>query len=90
MSSPAIGPASRASVVAVAALVAVVAIVGVLRLAMFGWAGIAPDDARYLYVGLSTLAGDGPVTPSGNVFLLRSPLYGILLAGRRAVHGRPD
>jgi hypothetical protein len=58
-----------------------VALVGVLRLAFFGWSGIAPDDARYLYVGLSTFAGDGPVTPSGNLFLLRSPLYGILLAG---------
>jgi hypothetical protein len=62
-------------------LVVLVALVGIMRLAVFGWDGIAPDDARYLYVGLSTLAGDGPVTPSGNLFLLRSPVYGILLAG---------
>jgi hypothetical protein len=67
-------------VIAAAGLVAAVALVGVLRLALFGWSGIAPDDARYLYVGLSTFAGDGPITPSGNLFLLRSPLYGVLLA----------
>lgn len=61
-------------------LVVVVALIGIVRLAVFGWDGIAPDDARYLYVGLSTFAGDGPVTPNGNLFLLRSPVYGILLA----------
>ncbi|HLO34465.1 MAG TPA: hypothetical protein VK194_00215, partial [Candidatus Deferrimicrobium sp.] len=64
--------------------------VAVARLAAFGWAEIAPDDARYVYVGLSTLDGHGPITPSGNVFLLRSPVYGIALAtGRWLGDGGP-
>ncbi len=69
-----------------AALVAVV----LLRTALFGWSPVAPDDARYLFVGLSVLAGDGPVTPSGTTFLLRSPVYGLLLAaGSTVVGGDP-
>ncbi len=54
--------------------------VAVARLALFGWDDLAPDDARYLYVGLSTLDGRGPLTPDGTLFLLRSPVYGIALA----------
>lgn len=57
--------------------------VAIARLALFGWADVAPDDARYVFVGLSTLDGHGPVTPSGNLFLLRSPVYGIALAAGR-------
>jgi len=69
--------------------VAIVAIV-LLRTALFGWSPIAPDDARYLFVGLSVFSGDGPVTPSGSVFLLRSPVYGVVLAaGSTVVGGDP-
>jgi hypothetical protein len=59
--------------------------VAIARLALFGWAEVAPDDARYVFVGLSTLDGHGPVTPSGNLFLLRSPVYGIALAAGRSL-----
>ena len=69
-----------------AAIVAVV----LLRTALFGWSPVAPDDARYLFVGLSVLAGDGPVTPSGSLFLLRSAVYGVALAaGSVTVGGDP-
>jgi hypothetical protein len=64
--------------------------VGIVRLALFGWGPVAPDDARYLNVGLSILAGRGPLTPDGNVWLLRSPAYGVALAlGARIVGGDP-
>lgn len=63
-----------------AGLALAVVSVAVIRLVLFGWATVAPDDARYVFVGLSTLAGHGPVTPDGNLFLLRSPVYGIALA----------
>jgi hypothetical protein len=62
-------------------------VIAIGRLAIFGWADVAPDDARYVYVGLSTLDGHGPVTPSGNLFLLRSPAYGIALAAGSAIVG---
>jgi hypothetical protein len=55
-------------------------LVAVARLMLFGWAGVAPDDARYVFIGLSTFDGNGPITPSGNLFLLRSPVYGVALA----------
>ena len=55
-----------------------------------GWAALAPDDARYLFVGLSVLDGDGAVTPSGTPYLLRSPVYGVALAvGSRLLGGDP-
>jgi hypothetical protein len=55
-----------------------------------GWAPLAPDDARYLFVGLSVLDGDGAVTPSGTPYLLRSPVYGVALAlGSRVLGGDP-
>lgn len=55
-----------------------------------GWAPLAPDDARYLFVGLSVLDGQGAVTPSGNPYLLRSPVYGVALAiGSRLLGGDP-
>ena len=61
-----------------------------LRIALWGWAPVAPDDARYLFVGLSILDGHGPVTPSGGTFLLRSPVYGLALAtGSSLVGGDP-
>jgi len=52
----------------------------VARLALLGWSDISPDDARYLYVGMTTLAGDGPHTPDGLFYVQRSPVYGIALA----------
>jgi hypothetical protein len=73
-------------VVAVGLVGALAAIV-LLRTALFGWSPVAPDDARYLFVGLSALAGDGPVTPSGDVFLLRSPVYPLILAGGSSIVG---
>lgn len=73
----------------VAGLALVVVSVGLIRLLLFGWATVAPDDARYLFVGLSTLAGHGPVTPDGNLFLLRSPVYGVALAGMGQPFGDP-
>lgn len=69
----------------------VVAIVG-LGLARMapGWAPLAPDDARYLFVGLSVLDGQGAVTPSGGAYLLRSPVYGVAMAvGSRLAGGDP-
>lgn len=74
------GPTDRMSRFIGLGLAVALVVVAVLRLATFGWAGIAPDDARYVFVGLSVFAGNGPVTPSGNVFLLRSPVYGAILA----------
>jgi hypothetical protein len=62
-------------------------VIAIGRLAIFGWAGVAADDARYVFVGLSTLDGHGPVTPTGNVFLLRSPVYGIALAAGSLIFG---
>ena len=74
------------AVVAVGLVGALVAI-ELFRTALFGWAPVAPDDARYLFVGMSALAGDGPVTPSGDVFLLRSPVYPFILASGSAIAG---
>jgi hypothetical protein len=71
-------------------LVAAVAVLAILRIVVAGWAPLAPDDARYLSVGLSILDGDGPVTPSGSLFVLRSPVYGLALAvGSTVVGGDP-
>jgi len=64
-----------------------IVVVAIARLTLFGWAAIAPDDARYVFVGLSTLDGHGPITPSGNLFLLRSPVYGIALAAGSVIAG---
>jgi hypothetical protein len=65
-----------------------VVVIAIARLTLFGWAGVAPDDARYVFVGLSTLDGHGPITPSGNLFLLRSPVYGIALATGSVIAGK--
>jgi hypothetical protein len=65
----------------------VVVVVAIARLTLFGWAAVAPDDARYVFVGLSTLDGHGPITPSGGLFLLRSPVYGIALAAGSVIAG---
>jgi hypothetical protein len=71
-------------------LVAALVILAILRIIFGGWAPLAPDDARYLSVGLSILDGRGPVTPSGSVFVLRSPIYGLALAvGSSVVGGDP-
>jgi 4-amino-4-deoxy-L-arabinose transferase-like glycosyltransferase len=77
---------AAASFVAIGFVVALV-VVAIARLALFGWAGVAADDARYVFVGLSTLDGHGPLTPSGNVFLLRSPAYGLALAAGSRLAG---
>jgi hypothetical protein len=71
---------ARRHAVVAALLVAALLAVAVARLALFGWGPVAPDDARYLNVGLSVLGGQGAVTPEGNPFLLRSPVYGVALA----------
>lgn len=77
-----------AAVVAVGVAGALIAL-GLARVSG-GWAPLAPDDARYLFVGLSVLDGQGAVTPSGNPYLLRSPVYGLALAiGSRLVGGDP-
>ena len=70
----------RRQAILAALLVAAILAVAVGRLALFGWGPVAPDDARYLNVGLSVLGGQGAVTPEGNPFLLRSPVYGVALA----------
>jgi hypothetical protein len=71
-------------------LVVALMVLAVIRVVLGGWAPVAPDDARYLYVGLSILDGHGPVTPSGSTFLLRSPVYGLALAtGSTLVGGDP-
>jgi hypothetical protein len=73
----------------VGGLTLVVIGVGLARIAAYGWATVAPDDARYLYTGLSTLAGNGPVTSNGVLLLLRSPAYGFLLAAGAQPFGDP-
>jgi hypothetical protein len=77
---------ASATLVAIGFAIALV-VVAIGRLAMFGWAGVAADDARYVFVGLSTLDGHGPLTPTGNLFLLRSPVYGIALAAGSMIAG---
>jgi hypothetical protein len=57
------------------------------RIAVGGWSAIAADDARYVFVGQSVLDGRGPLTPSGTVFLLRSPVYGVALAAGGRIGG---
>ncbi|MEP6638129.1 MAG: hypothetical protein ABJC39_02170 [Chloroflexota bacterium] len=71
-------------------LVVALVTIALLRIALGGWAPLAADDARYLHVGLSILGGDGPVNPDGDVFLLRSPVYGLALAlGSSVLGGDP-
>lgn len=71
------------------AIVAAIVGLALARIAP-GWAPLAPDDARYLFVGLSVLDGQGAVTPSGGAYLLRSPVYGVAMAaGSRLVGGDP-
>lgn len=72
-------PRSRATWLAAFAAAALVAL-AVARIALFGWTPISPDDARYLNVGIAVLDGRGPVKPDGLTFLLRSPVYGLVLA----------
>jgi len=63
---------------------------GLARIAISGWAPLAADDARYLFVGLSILDGQGAVTPSGDPYVQRSPAYGLALAvGSRLVGDDP-
>ena len=68
-------------------LVAGLAALTLVRIAVGGWGPLAPDDARYLFVGLSILDGHGAVNPSGSLFLLRSPVYGLALAAGSAIVG---
>jgi hypothetical protein len=71
-------------------LIGALVVLALVRIAVGGWGPLAPDDARYLYVGLSILDGRGPVNPSGEIFVLRSPTYGLALAaGSRLVGGDP-
>ena len=68
-------------------LVAALVALALVRIALGGWGPVAPDDARYLYVGLSVLDGQGAVNPNGSLFLLRSPVYGLVLATGSTVFG---
>lgn len=70
-------PASRSEVVGVILLVG---LVGLVRLILDGWEPLSPDDSRYIIVGQSLLAGEGPITEFGDLWLIRSPLYPLLLA----------
>jgi hypothetical protein len=73
-----------------AGLVVAIVGLGLARIAISGWAPLAADDARYLFVGLSILDGQGAVTPSGDLYVLRSPAYGLALAvGSWLVGGDP-
>ena len=83
----AIAPSGRAGVVVAVGVTLGLVAVSVVRLVLSGWAEVAADDARYVFVGLSTLDGHGPLTPSGTLFLLRSPVYGIFLAAAHLVLG---
>ena len=84
--TPAFAAGTAVGRLPVALLALGVVAVAVARLSVAGWAGVAPDDARYLYVGLSVLDGRGPLTPDGATFLLRSPAYGVVLGlGSRLV-----
>ncbi len=87
---PVAGPvAGRRPLLVLAGLGLAIVSVGVLRLLLFGWASVAPDDANYLFVGLSWFAGDGPVTQGGTFFLQRSPVYGIVLAAGAQLSADP-
>ncbi len=69
-------------------LAAGLGVLAAVRILAFGWSGVAPDDARYLHVGLSLLDGRGPLTADGAVFLLRSPIYSLVLGlGARLAPG---
>jgi hypothetical protein len=71
-------------------LAAGICLIAVGRIALLGWSGVAPDDARYLHVGLALLDGHGPISADGTVFLLRSPVYPAILAiGSRLTPGDP-
>ena len=77
-----------AAVIAVGLAIAIVGL-ALARIAG-GWAALAPDDARYLFVGLSILDGQGAITPSGDPYLMRSPVYGLVLAvGSLVLGGDP-
>lgn len=79
---------ARPTAIAVGAILALVGLA--LATLAGGWVALAPDDARYLFVGLSVLDGQGPLTPSGDVYLQRSPTYGVTLAlGSRLIGGDP-
>ncbi|MGK2849939.1 MAG: glycosyltransferase family 39 protein, partial [Candidatus Limnocylindrales bacterium] len=81
--------AGRATVVVAASVGLGIVALALARVAA-GWSPLAPDDARYLFVGLSVLDGQGAITPSGDPYLLRSPVYGVALAlGSRLLGGDP-
>jgi len=82
--APEATPSAQAERRALAASVAAAVVLAVIGLGLVraaaGWSPLAPDDARYLFVGLSVLDGQGAITPSGDPYLLRSPVYGVGLA----------
>lgn len=81
---------ARLQVATVVGATALLIGVALARLLTLGWGPVSPDDARYVYVGLSVLDGRGPLTADGTLFVLRSPVFGVLLAlGSRAVPGGP-
>ena len=62
-------PTARRRTGIAAGLVLAIVGIGLARIAISGWAPLAADDARYLYVGLSILDGQGAVTPSGDPYV---------------------
>jgi hypothetical protein len=66
---------------------AVLAGLAAIRLLAFGWAPLGADAGRYLYVGLSVFAGDGPRMETGDLYLARAPAFGIALAAPGALLG---
>lgn len=62
------------------ALGSVIVALAALRIAAWGWSPAAPDDARYVFVGLRLLDGAGAVTPEGLPYLVRAPAYPLALA----------
>ncbi|HEY7131343.1 MAG TPA: glycosyltransferase family 39 protein, partial [Candidatus Limnocylindrales bacterium] len=86
--APRAAPARIGRVAALAlGLAGAILALAVVRIAVGGWAPVAADDARYVFVGESVIDGDGPLTPSGTVFLLRSPVYGVALAAGGRIGG---
>jgi hypothetical protein len=68
---------------------ATVAIIGLglVRLAAGGWESLGADHARYVYAGMSLIAGDGYVNESGDEYLLRAPAYPLMVGAAYAAAG---
>jgi len=74
------GAATAPAWLVIGLMALLLALLAVLRVGGNGWSMVSADDAKYLYVGNSVLAGDGPLNESGRLYVSRSPAYGIALA----------